>query len=91
MLTEITVTNPSKITEGTDEQLLANLEHIELENPETLSTKMELVREKNRTAISTTIAPGVRLMTQTKTVGEFNDYLKDWYIEVIEFDFAMKP
>lgn len=91
MLTEIIVTNPNAIVEGTDEDLLANLEHVEIETPETLSTKMQLVREKNKVAIAATIAPGVRVMTKTKTVEEFNDYLKDWYIEVIEFDFAMKP
>lgn len=91
MLNEIIVTNPNAIVEGTDEDLLANLEHIEIQTPETLSAQMQLVREGNKAAIAAVISPGVRILTQTKTVNEFTDYLHELDLEVINFNMAMKP
>jgi hypothetical protein len=89
---QVVITNPAAIiANGTDEDLLSNLDYVILEEPEAMSAKMELVRKKNRSAIAALVSPNVRILTTSKTPDDFREYLQELDIETAEYQFSMKP
>jgi hypothetical protein len=87
---EVIITNPAAIVNGTDEDLLSNLDYVILEEPEAMSARMELVREKNRSAIAALVSPNVRILTTSKTPDDFREYLQELDIETADYQFSMK-
>ncbi len=81
--------------EESDEDLLSNLEFVEVveeeQKPEIISARMEVVRKGNKTAIAAIISSKVRILSQEKTLDQFNDYLYDLDIEAINLNMATKP
>lgn len=96
MLYQNVSVQPQFISAESDQDLLSNLDFVQIapeeqQEAEVISAQMQLVREGNKAAIAAVIAPGVRILTQAKTVNEFTDYLHELDLEVINFNMAMKP
>lgn len=96
MLYQNVSVQPQYISSESDQELLSNLNFVELtpeeqQEAETISAQMEIVREGNRTAIAAVISSQVRILSQTKTVSEMDNWLYDLDIEVINYNMAMKP